>query len=38
MSQSTVITMALILGFVWGGFTVLLVTAVGKERRKREGT
>lgn len=35
MSTVTIVTMSLILGFVWGGFLVILVTAVVKERRKQ---
>jgi hypothetical protein len=34
MTTSTVITMVLILGFVWGGFLFALVTAVRKESDK----
>ena len=34
MTTSTVITMVLILGFVWGGFSLALVTAVRKESDK----
>lgn len=38
LSLTALITMVLILGFVWGGLAVLLVTAVRKEREKeREG-
>lgn len=36
MSTTGLITMALVLAFVWGGFTALLVTAARKERGKRE--
>lgn len=36
MSTTGIITMALILAFVWGGFAILLVQATRKERRKRE--
>jgi hypothetical protein len=34
MTTSTLITMVLILGFVWGGFLFALVTAVRKESDK----
>ena len=34
MTTSTVITMVLILGFVWGGFALALFTAVRKESTK----
>ena len=34
MTTSTVVTMLLILGFVWGGFSVALLTAVRKESGK----
>lgn len=34
MTTSTVVTMVLILGFVWGGFCLALLTAVGKESSK----
>jgi hypothetical protein len=34
MTTSTVITMVLILGFVWGGFTLALLIAVRKESSK----
>lgn len=34
MSATTIATMALILGFVWGGFALILTTAVRKEREK----
>lgn len=38
MSTTTVVTMILILGFVWGGLAVILTAAVRKERQKqREG-
>jgi hypothetical protein len=35
MSASGWITMILIVGFVWGGFGLLLVMALRKERRRR---
>ena len=34
MTASAVITMVLILGFVWGGFSLALLTAVRKESSK----
>lgn len=34
MSTKTVLTMVAVLGFVWGGFLLILVTAFRKERRK----
>jgi hypothetical protein len=34
MTISTVLTMVLILGFVWGGFALALFTAVRKESEK----
>ena len=34
MTISTVVTMVLIIGFVWGGFSLALVTAVRKESTK----
>jgi hypothetical protein len=34
MTISTVVTMVLIIGFVWGGFFLALVTAVRKESTK----
>ena len=34
MTTSTVITMVLVLGFVWGGFFLALYTAVRKESDK----
>jgi len=37
VSTSAVVTMACILGFVWGGLLVILVTAVRKEREKMAG-
>jgi hypothetical protein len=35
MSTSGWITMIMIVGFVWGGFAVLLVAALRKERGRR---
>jgi hypothetical protein len=37
MTTSTVLTMVLILGFVWGGFALALFTAVQKESEKGGG-
>jgi LPS O-antigen subunit length determinant protein (WzzB/FepE family) len=34
MPMTTWITMILIMGFVWGGFGVLLFSALRKEKRK----
>ena len=34
MSWSTILTMVLILGVIWGGFFVCLVTALRSERKK----
>ena len=34
MTTSTVVTMVLILGFVWGGFFLALLTAVSRESGK----
>ena len=34
MTTSTVVTMVLIIGFVWGGFAFALFTAVRKEAEK----
>lgn len=36
MTTSTVITMVLILGFVWGGFFLALFTAVRKESAQED--
>lgn len=35
MSSTAVAVMVLILGFVWGGFALILSLAVRKEREKR---
>lgn len=35
MSATAIATMVLILGFVWGGFGLILATAVRKEREKQ---
>ena len=34
MSSVTWLTMIIVLGIVWGGFTVCLMLALHKERRK----
>ena len=34
MSTTAVIVMVVILGFVWGGFALILTTAVRKEKEK----
>ena len=34
MSTTAVIVMIVILGFVWGGFALILTTAVRKEKEK----
>ena len=34
MSTTAIVTMAAVLGFVWGGFVLILVAAVRKEREK----
>jgi len=34
MTNATWITMILVIGFVWGGFSLVLATAVRKESRK----
>ena len=36
MTTSAVVTLVLIIGFVWGGFSLALVTAVRKESDKRD--
>ena len=35
MTATAVVTMMLILGFVWGGLGLILVTAVRREREKQ---
>jgi hypothetical protein len=35
MNTSAVITFVVVAGLVWGGFALILVTAVRRERRKR---
>ena len=37
MTAATWITMILIMGFIWGGFLLILVTAVRKESGKARG-
>lgn len=34
MTVATWVTMTLVIGFVWGGFALVLFTAVRKESRK----
>lgn len=34
MSATAIVTMVLILTFVWGGFLLILLTAIRKERGK----
>lgn len=34
MSATAVVTMILILGFVWGGLGIILLTAIRRERAK----
>ncbi len=34
MTETTIITMTLVLGFVWGGLIFLIATAVRKESSK----
>ena len=34
MSTTAVIVMIVVLGFVWGGFALILTTAVRKEKEK----
>ena len=34
MSSAAIATFVVIGGFIWGGFALILVIAVGKERRK----
>jgi hypothetical protein len=36
MTTSTIITMVLVLGFIWGGFAFCLLTAVRKEADKSD--
>ncbi len=35
MTAAAVVTMILILGFVWGGLGLILITAVRRERAKQ---
>ncbi|MFV1987097.1 MAG: methionine/alanine import family NSS transporter small subunit [Gemmatimonadota bacterium] len=37
MTATTIIVMVLILGFVWGGLIVIMLTALRKEREKGPG-
>lgn len=37
MSTTTIATMVLILGFVWGGFVSILALAIRREREKAPG-
>lgn len=37
MELKTIITMVFMVGFVWGGFVLVLSTALRKERLKRRG-
>lgn len=36
MSTRAIVTMVVITGFVWGGFALILRTAIRKERQKQE--
>ncbi|MFQ5678061.1 MAG: hypothetical protein ACE5HP_01220 [Gemmatimonadota bacterium] len=36
MSATAIVVMVMILAFVWGGFLLILATAMRKERRKGE--
>lgn len=36
MSTAAVITMIVVVGIVWGGFTFVLTTALRKERKKSQ--
>ena len=35
MEPAAIVTFVLVAGSVWGGLTLILVTAIRKERRKR---
>lgn len=35
MTATTIVVMVLILGFVWGGLALILLTAATKERHKK---
>lgn len=35
MSATAIVTMVVILGFVWGGLAVILTLAIRKERQKQ---
>ncbi|MDX1393932.1 MAG: hypothetical protein R3195_06070 [Gemmatimonadota bacterium] len=37
MTGKTIVTMVVILGFVWGGLVMIIVTAGRKEREKTSG-
>ncbi len=37
MAVETIITMVLSLGIIWGGFSIVLITALKKERLKKRG-
>lgn len=37
MSDTAIVTMVVILGFVWGGLAVILTLAIRKEREKQRG-
>ena len=36
MTTKTIVTMVVVMAFVWGGFALALVTAIRKEAGKRE--
>lgn len=36
MNSSAVLTFVLIAGIVWGGFLLIVATAIGKESRKKK--
>lgn len=38
MTTTGIVTMIAVLAFVWGGFALLVVTAVRKEKAKRRET
>ena len=38
MSAASVVVMTVVIGIVWGGFLLCLVTALRKEKQKRTGT
>ncbi|MCL7984058.1 MAG: MetS family NSS transporter small subunit [marine benthic group bacterium] len=37
MTTKGIVTMVLVLAFVWGGFALFVMTAVRKERKKQAG-